>query len=112
MKWIPLQEPDQLEDILKKSELTPQVIFKHSTRCSVSKMVRNRLEKSPEPENIDFYYLDLLKYRNLSNQIAATFNIRHESPQIIMIKNGKPFYNEDHSAIYMDNIIENAATGG
>lgn len=112
MNWIPLEEPDQLAAILTKSESRSQVIFKHSTRCSISKMIKNRLEKSPQPEGIDFYYLDLLAHRKLSDHIAETFHIRHESPQIILIKKGIPLYNEDHSAIYMEDIIESAAIMG
>jgi len=111
MDWIPLQSEDQLQEIIEKSENRPQVIFKHSTRCSISSMVRNRLEKSDQPDNIDFYYLDLIKYRGLSNQIAEKFKIHHESPQVIVLKDGQPVYNEDHSAIHMEDIIENAIIG-
>ncbi len=103
-----METPEQFQEIFEKSKVRPQVIFKHSTRCSVSKMVKNRLEKSEGQDNFDFYYLDLLKFRSLSNQIAGELKIPHESPQIIVIKGGKPVYNEDHSAIYMDDIIAKA----
>ena len=109
MNWIPLQSESQLQEIIDKSTETPQVIFKHSTRCGVSSMVKNRLEKSEQPENVDFHYLDLIKFRDLSNQISRNFNIRHESPQVIIVKDGRPIYEENHSAIYMDDIIENSS---
>lgn len=110
MNWIPLQSESQLQEIILKSKDNPQVIFKHSTRCGVSSMIKNRLEKSEQPENLEFHYLDLIKFRNLSNQISRDFNIRHESPQVIVVKDGKPVYEENHSAIYMDDIVENLST--
>lgn len=106
MNWIPLSDESQLPEIIDKSTERPQVIFKHSTRCSVSSMAKNRLEKISVLPNMDFYYLDLIKYRNLSNRIANDFKIRHESPQVIVIKNKIPVYNESHSGIIMDEIIE------
>lgn len=104
MNWIPLQSEAQLKEIISSSSTRPQVIFKHSTRCSVSAMAKNRLEKSTEPENADFHFLDLIRYRTLSNQIADDLHVRHESPQVIILKDGRPVYNESHSAIYMDEI--------
>lgn len=106
MNWISLEEDAQLQKIIEESKKKPQVIFKHSTRCSTSKMVKNRLEKNESPEGINFYYLDLIKHRNISNKIATDFNIRHESPQILVIQNGKCIYNEDHSAIMYNEIEE------
>lgn len=106
MNWLPLDDMAQLNIILEKSFDKPQVIFKHSTRCSVSKMVKNRLEKEDPPANADFYYLDLIQFRNISNAIAEQFRVRHESPQIIIVKNGKEVYNEDHSSIHMQDIAD------
>lgn len=107
MDWNPLLSDEQLNDLKSKSHDKPQVIFKHSTRCSISSMIKNRLEKSEIPEGFDFYYLDLIKYRNLSNKVAHDFNIRHESPQVIVIKDGIPVYDESHSAIQMEDIANN-----
>jgi len=109
MNWIPLTSPDQLQLIREKSFTTPQVIFKHSTRCSTSSMVLNRLERSAAPANIDFYYLDLLAYRTISNKIAEEFAVYHESPQVLLIRNGKCVYDESHMAITMDELTELAA---
>ncbi len=107
MNWIPLESEAGLQSLVEKSNEKPQVIFKHSTRCSISSMAKNRLEKSEEPENIDFHFLDLIKFRSLSNQIADDFGIKHESPQVILIQNAKPVYHTSHSAIFMDEIVEN-----
>ena len=106
MNWIPLNEETQLKDIIQKSENTPQVIFKHSTRCSISSMAKSRLDKNDQPEGIDFYYLDLIKHRNISNKIANDFKVHHQSPQILLIRDGKCTYTESHSGIMMDEIVE------
>lgn len=108
MNWIPLQTEAQLDEIISKSLESPKVIFKHSTRCSISSMAKNRLDKSNQPEGIDFYYLDLLSHRNISNKIASVFHVPHQSPQVLVIKNGKSVYNESHSGIRMDDIEEQA----
>ncbi len=109
MDWISLTSSAQLTDIIEKSKHKPQLIFKHSTRCSISSMAKNRLERVTPPENIDFYYLDLISYRELSSKIAEEFDVFHESPQVILIKNGECSYDESHSGINMDDIIEQAA---
>jgi bacillithiol system protein YtxJ len=109
MDWISLTSSAKLADIIEKSKHQPQLIFKHSTRCSISSMAKNRLERITPPENIDFYYLDLISYRELSTKIAEDFDVFHESPQVILIKNGECSYDESHSGINMDDIIEQAA---
>jgi len=109
MNWITLQSESQLEDILKNSAHRPQVIFKHSTRCSTSALVKHRLERAPQPQDIDFYYLDLLSYRPVSNKIAESFRIEHESPQVLIIRNGECVYDESHLGISMDEIADRAA---
>lgn len=109
MNWIPLDDETQLIEIINRSNDKPQLIFKHSTRCSVSSMAKKRLERDDQPENIDFYFLDLIKHRSLSNKIASDFKIRHQSPQVILIKNGQPVYNESHSGILMEDIVSNAS---
>ncbi len=109
MNWIDLSDQNQLEDIREKSTQKPQVIFKHSTRCSISSMALNRLERENQPEDIDFYFLDLLKYRLLSTGVSEYFNVQHESPQILLIKNRACIYDESHQGINMQEIIEEAA---
>ena len=104
MNWIPLQEMSQLDEIVTRSYQHPQVIFKHSTRCSISSMALNRLEREDAPLGTDFYYLDLLAYRMISSAIAERFQVHHESPQIIVIKNGEVVYDESHMAIQMQEI--------
>ncbi len=106
INWIPLADEQQLSDIVKNSYELPQVIFKHSTRCSISSMAKSRLERSTPPENLPMHYLDLIQYRSLSNSIADVLSVHHESPQIILVKNGECVYDESHSGISMDELVD------
>ena len=106
MNWIAIKAAEQLEEIRIRSTRTPQLIFKHSTRCVISVMIKSRLERSEMPSGVDFYYLDLLQYRPISNLIAESFNVHHQSPQILLIQNGECVYEESQNAISMDDIIE------
>ena len=107
MNWIPLTTETQLEQLLVRSSEVPQVIFKHSTRCSISSVAKKRLEKSKTQEEVSFYFLDLFAYRSISNAIASRFNVTHESPQILVIKEGRCVYDESHMSIDMEEILEN-----
>ncbi|MEO5996822.1 MAG: bacillithiol system redox-active protein YtxJ [Chitinophagaceae bacterium] len=106
MDWIIINSPAQLEEIREKSKTKPQVIFKHSTRCAISSMAKSRLEKGKKPDNIDFYYLDLIHFRSLSTKLSDDFNVWHESPQVLLIKDGTCIYDESHSAIRMEDILK------
>ncbi|MFL5738971.1 MAG: bacillithiol system redox-active protein YtxJ [Flavisolibacter sp.] len=106
MHWIHLTDEEQLKQIISKSQLRPQVIFKHSTRCSISALALQRLQKVSQPLDIDFYFLDLLAYRNVSNRISESFHVQHESPQILLIRDGECVYEESHMGISMNEIVE------
>ena len=108
MQWNTLSNIDQLASIEAASFTKPQLILKHSTTCSISKMSLARLERSATPDNIDFHYLDLLNYRNISQAIAEKFKVYHESPQVLLIKNGECVYDESHGGIQMEEIVEQA----
>jgi len=99
MNWIPLNSSEILEQLINLSQQKPQIIFKHSTRCSISSVAKSRLEKSQAPDEASFYYLDLISYRQLSNSVAERFGVEHESPQILMIKDGKCLYDECQKGI-------------
>jgi bacillithiol system protein YtxJ len=106
MNWISLTQLSQLDELDSLSKHTPAVIFKHSTRCSISSMAKARLEREPPPENVTFYYLDLLKNRELSNAIATKYAVHHESPQVLLISEGNCVYEESHNGIAMAEIAE------
>ncbi len=105
MNWISLQDEDQLTEINEKSNIRPQVIYKHSTRCGISSMVKARLDKAKLPEDVDYYFLDIIHYRGFSNRIAETFNVYHESPQVLVIRNGECVYDESHTGINAQEIL-------
>lgn len=106
MNWIELNSSEQLDSLKKLSFGKPQIIFKHSTRCSISSMAKSRLDNAEQPAGADFYYLDLIRYRDLSNQIAEGFQVHHESPQVLLIRNGECTYDESHLGIQPDDIRE------
>ncbi len=105
MQWQLLTTEEQLINLLEKSHSKPQVIFKHSTRCSVSSVIKTRLESGTFPGHIDFHYLDLLANRSLSNKIAEDLDVYHESPQVLLLQNGKCVFDESHLVIRMQDIL-------
>ncbi len=106
MQWNPIIDNKQLIEIRAASFTKPQLILKHSTTCSISKMALARLERADTPSQINFHYLDLLNYRNISKEIAESFDVSHESPQVLLIKNGHCVYDESHGGIQMEEIEE------
>ncbi len=106
MEWIEIVAVDQLESLRKESFEKPQIIFKHSTRCSISVMAKNRLERSEIPQDIDFHYLDLLQYRPISDLVAEVYHVHHQSPQVLLIVDGECIYEDSHNAISMESLLE------
>jgi len=100
INWIPLTFLGQLDEIVAFSHQNPVVIFKHSTRCSISRFALKQFEREYDlKDNVDAYFLDLLEYRDISNEIASRFNVFHQSPQLLLIKDGKSVYDVSHSDI-------------
>lgn len=101
MPWIPLNDLKQLEYIEKKSSIKTQIIFKHSTRCGISSMVQRQFIDAYNfgEKDFDLYYLDLLNYRDLSNEVGYKFQVMHQSPQLIVIKNGQTIAHASHGQI-------------
>ena len=98
--WIPLTFVVQLDEIVALSNEKPVVLFKHSTRCSISRMALKRFESEYDlDDSVAVYILDLLEHRDISNEIAIRFNVHHQSPQLLLIKNGKSVYDVSHSDI-------------
>lgn len=109
MNWNALTTIEQLATIDAESTQQPVMILKHSTRCSISSAALARLERGfDEGAGIKAYYLDLIAYRDVSNAIAVRYGVEHQSPQVIVVKNGKAVYTESHMAIQAADIIEQA----
>lgn len=106
MNWTHLTTLDQLKAI-KESE-GYSFIFKHSTRCSISMMAKRKFELdwNDLPEDSTVWFLDLLNYREISNAVAELFQVHHESPQLLLIKNGECILDQSHSDISVDEVNE------
>ncbi len=99
MEWNTLSAIDHLRLLQEESKQKRILIFKHSTRCNISRAALDRLErswKSEEMNNVKPYYLDLISHRDISNQVASQFGVEHESPQVLIIENGKAVYDSSH----------------
>jgi len=98
--WKNMVNEAELQQIIDQSTNKPAFIFKHSTSCGISVGAKSRLETFDiDSEKVDFYYLDLLEYRNISNKIAEDLNVVHQSPQVILVKDGKAVWSITHHAI-------------
>ena len=104
--WHILSDITQLEEIKELSKSMPVAIFKHSTRCGISRMVLRQFEStySLKDEQLKLYYLDLLTYRNISDEIGFTFQVLHQSPQLIVIKDGVAIAHAAHHDIQADSL--------
>jgi bacillithiol system protein YtxJ len=99
--WTNLNNENELDELIQLSYQKPVLIFKHSTRCSISSMAKNRLENEWDIEEgkVETIYLDLLNHRDLSNKIAEITGVIHQSPQAILIRNGAVVYHNSHNGI-------------
>jgi bacillithiol system protein YtxJ len=105
MNWTSLDSAEQINAI--KHQQGYSAIFKHSTRCSISMMVKKRFELDWEklPNDLTLYFLDLIKYRELSGQVAKDFDVHHESPQLLMIKDGECILDLSHGEVSVDEAL-------
>lgn len=100
MNWKVIENSNEINEIKEASHHKLQLIFKHSTRCIISKMALKNFESDFLLHDvIDAYYLDLIAYRNISNEIAEVFAVEHQSPQILLIKDGVAVYTASHESI-------------
>ncbi|WP_421824798.1 bacillithiol system redox-active protein YtxJ [Flagellimonas oceanensis] len=100
LPWIQLTSLDQLETITENSKYKPQVIYKHSSTCGISRMVLNIFTESYDMDlDIDLYFLTIQSHRDVSKAIEDKFGVRHESPQLLIIKNGEVVFHTSHGAI-------------
>ncbi|GGI58375.1 bacillithiol system redox-active protein YtxJ [Winogradskyella haliclonae] len=100
LPWQALTSVNQLAEIEKRSQSKTQLVFKHSTRCGISRMVMNQFVSMYAIDiNADLYYLDLLNYRDVSNETGYKFQVLHQSPQLLIIRNGVAVAHASHGAI-------------
>lgn len=106
MNWNTLNSIEQLALIDAESLTQPIMLFKHSTRCSISSAALARMERGWKDGNVKPYYLDLIAHRDVSNAIAHKYGVEHQSPQVLLIKNGQAVYNESHMGINADEVLD------
>lgn len=101
LPWQQLRTLEQLDAIVEDSKSRPVAIFKHSTTCGISRMVIRQFESQYDidPTQMDLYYLDLKAYRDVSDEVGYRFQVIHQSPQLLLIKNGTAVYADSHGAI-------------
>jgi bacillithiol system protein YtxJ len=106
MSWIKLDNDNQLKEI--KADNGYSIIFKHSTRCSISMMAKKRVDMdlSDLPTIVKPYFLDLIAHRGISNQISEAFQVHHESPQLLLIKDGECILDQSHGDISIEDTLE------
>lgn len=108
MNWNQLSDLQTLDHIDELSQKQPVIIFKHSTRCAISASALNRIERNYTDNSgagFTWYFLDLLRHRDISNAIAEKYGIEHESPQVLIIRNGQCVYHASHSDIRYEEVI-------
>lgn len=107
INWIELTDLGQLNEISTLSNEKPVAIFKHSTRCSVSRMALKQFENEfHSSDKVTLYFLDLIAHRDISNEISNRFGVTHQSPQLILVKDGKAIYDVSHSAIDAEELVK------
>jgi len=106
MNWTSLESANQIDAI--KEQPGYSLIFKHSTRCSISMMAKRRFEMDMDklPADMPLYFLDLIKHRDISSRVAQDFQVHHESPQMLLIKNGECILDQSHGQISVEEALE------
>lgn len=107
-QWYVLKSISEADEVLDQSNRRPQLIYKHSNRCGTCMFAKSEIEKSSEEirEHADMHFLDVIRNREVSDYLAEELNIRHESPQAILFKDGKVAWHDSHSAIKSNKILE------
>lgn len=109
LAWKQLESVQELENLLAQRDGEARVFFKHSTRCSISAMALNGFESTWKSSPDPLYFIDLIRFREVSNALAVGTNVRHESPQVIVVRDGNILYQASHSSIdarKIENILE------
>ena len=108
LNWDQLDSVDQLDNLIANSKKRPKVIFKHSTRCGISRMALSQFERGhmDNGEDAAYYLLDLLEHRDVSSAVAEKLNVPHQSPQVIVLNNGVVVHTESHHGIDIKKVQE------
>jgi len=105
--WKELTSLSELEELNTRSFEKPMVIFKHSTRCGISAHAKDKLNAIKISDAFDFYYLDLISNRDVSHRIADKYSVTHQSPQLIIIKEGQAVFHTSHQGVSAEAVEQN-----
>ena len=111
MNWQKLNDIEQLKAIKLESETSPVLIFKHSTRCSISTTSLSKFERNwddAKSKGIKPYFLDLLASKPISHEVEKEFSVEHQSPQVLLIKDGKCVFDASHMSISFNEVVSHA----
>jgi len=108
MDWLPITTPQAVDAMLRQSAIRPQILLKHSTRCSISTMAKARVERQQPVGNLeaDFLLLLVVEHRPASNHAAEVLGVHHESPQLIVVRNGEVLLDQSHYEVNLDEVAE------
>jgi len=108
MNWHKLETTDNLEEAIEKSNAVPVLLFKHSTRCSISSMALHSLQQSwrDAEGKIEPYFVDLIAHRTVSNLIEERTSVLHQSPQAIVLHKGRVVYQASHNGIRVSAMLK------
>ncbi|HAD11201.1 MAG TPA: bacillithiol system redox-active protein YtxJ [Saprospirales bacterium] len=108
IQWKPLENLDQIEQIKLRSREIPVLIYKHSNRCHICSITQFRLEDDWAfgANELEAYYLDVIAHRPVSLEVANTFQVHHESPQVLLIMDGECVYDASHLDIQFQELKE------
>jgi len=108
LQWLPFESFEAIERIINRSHEVPCLIFKHSDRCNICSIAKYRLEDDWNfaPDEMEAYFLDVLKFRPVSLKVAETFKVHHESPQVLLIVKGECIYDASQLDITLDELRE------
>ncbi|WAC13806.1 bacillithiol system redox-active protein YtxJ [Dyadobacter pollutisoli] len=107
MNWITISSEEEVQNIYNSGEYS--IIYKHSPRCMTSLMAYRQLKSdvnSVPNVQVPVYIVDVIANRKESQSIASTFQVEHESPQLLIVKNGECLYDSSHEDISLHQTLE------
>lgn len=106
----PLSSIRQFEDLLDRSREEPILIYKHSSRCPLSTRARTEVDSFDAESDLSIFEVVVQNDRAISDHVAETLEVRHETPQVILIRDGRPVYDASHREVTAD-ALERATNG-
>lgn len=95
-----LVREDELDALVVRSSTRPVLIFKHSPTCGTSYFALDELSAwGQEQDAADVHLVDVIAHRVVSNEIARRFGVRHQSPQVLLVRDGRVLWHASHYSV-------------